>query len=346
MNQTVKLSCDTAEADLDRVFACFQAAFAQAPHDATYILSQTAFEVRAQCHTYLRLTDRALASRGTHRGTPSRIAVGVAGVKGFPVLKWTDPYFEERRVEAVLAKTRYRMHYFLDRGFWQVFDRETGRGMQIMASDDGYPDWDPGSPLRNFVQWRLVQNGGALIHAGTLASGEDGVLLVGAGGSGKSGTVLAGVLHGLGSVGDDYVFVNTKTMAASALFDTLKQDTDGLVRLGLSDHGAIPKQTNWQNKHQFYLPDLAPDACRETIRLKALFLPAISNAAQTTMTPATAKEGFLALAPSGVSQIPGDRPVLYATAAEVARRLPCYHLHLGTDPAEISNVIRTFIDEN
>ena len=35
----------------------------------------------------------------------------------------------------------------------------------------------------------------------------DGVLLAGAGGAGKSGTTLAGILHGLSSVGDDYVAV-------------------------------------------------------------------------------------------------------------------------------------------
>ncbi|WP_342071656.1 hypothetical protein [Yoonia algicola] len=330
---------------LARVFDHFDAMFAEAPYERSFGIAGQRFTVRSCSDAYLSQAERALASTPSTCQSGTRIAVGVAGKGGFPKLTWGSQYFVERGVEAALAKTRYRLHHFPDKSFWQVFDRQTGSGVQIMPTEHGYPDWDPGSPLRNFLQWQLAKDGGALIHAGSLAVDGRGVLLAGAGGSGKSGTVLSGILHGLQTVGDDYVFVDPASLTAYPLFDTLKQDHAGLKRLQLEDHPAIPKQVNWQNKYQFYLSDFGEAGRPDHIQLGALLLPKVSGAAKTTLTTATAKEAFLALAPSGVSQIPGDRPLLYAVAAEVSRRLPCYRLDLGPDPAEIARAIRQCIAE-
>jgi hypothetical protein len=335
---------ENVAASLARVFDHFEAMFADAQYERSFGIAGQRFRVRSCSDAYLSQADLALASTPNTDQPAARIAVGIAGKGGFPTLTWGSQYFVERGVEAALAKTRYRLHHFPEKSFWQLFDRQTGCGIQIMPTEHGYPDWDPGSPLRNFLQWQLAKDGGALIHAGSLAVDGRGVLLAGAGGSGKSGTVLSGILQGLQTVGDDYVFVNPVSLTAYPLFDTLKQDHVGLKRLQLDKHPAIPKRVNWQNKYQFYLPDLGHKG-PDHIQLGALLLPKITGAAKTTLTITTAKEAFLALAPSGVSQIPGDRPLLYSVAAEISRRLPCYRLDLGPDPAEITRAIRHYIAE-
>jgi hypothetical protein len=181
------------------------------------------------------------------------------------------------------------------------------------------------------------------VHAGTLGIRDKGVLLAGAGGSGKSGTVLSGILSGLTTVGDDYVFVAQNALRAYPLFETLKQDESGLRRLGILGHPAVPQATNWQNKYQFFIRDLGLEPQPQSLSLHALLLPRIFGGARTEFVEISAKDGFLALAPSGVSQIPGDRPLLYATAAEISRRLPCYEMRLGSNPEEVSDAIRKFI---
>ena len=63
--------------------------------------------------------------------------------------------------------------------------------------------------------------------------GGRGALIVGASGSGKSGTTLAGLMNGLQSVGDDYVVVDQgATIVAHSVFKLFKQDLDGLKRVG------------------------------------------------------------------------------------------------------------------
>lgn len=185
----------------------------------------------------------------------------------------------------------------------------------------------------------------SLLHGGTLALNGNGVLLAGEGGTGKSSTVLAGIFLGLQSVGDDYVLVDAAKRTARPVFNTLKQDETGLRRLGQWGHAAVPKAVNWQGKHQFYLPDVVEGASASYIDLKAILLPHFTHGDQTSISQIDAKSAFIALAPSGVSQIHCDRARLFSVAGQVARQLPAFRLNLGTEPNEIVAVLRQFLEE-
>jgi hypothetical protein len=152
------------------------------------------------------------------------------------------------------------------------------------------------------------------------------------------------VLHGLKTVGDDYVLAGIGDgVDVWPLFTTLKQDPAGYQRLRLDRHLGLALPLNWQGKHQFTLPALGGAAQADHLRIVALALPHLSGAAQTTVRPATAKEAFLALAPSGVSQVPGDRDASFALAAALARRLPAWHVDLGPDPADVASRLEALI---
>ncbi len=329
--------------DIGALFQRFEDLFERGSAVLDLPVAGCRFQVRTEIASYVRFAERAIFASGPAGAGIVRIAIGVAGRGDWPVLRWAASHYNEREIESVLAPSRYRLHFMPDIGFWQLFDRATARGFQIMAAPDGFPKWDPGSPLRNLIQWHLGQTGGALLHAGSLGIDGKGVLLAGAGGSGKSGTVLSGILHGLETVGDDYVFVRRGPLTAHPVFETLKQDPAGIRRLGLGQHPAVPQDMNWQGKYQLFLRELRPAARTEALSLKALLLPAVSGKDRTSVRPVSARDAFLALAPSGVSQIPGDRSLLYATAADVARGLPCYRLDLGPDPAEVAATLLEFI---
>lgn len=343
----IQLTPSTLERDLERLYYQVDPLFAAARHRRDYFIAGERFATCSDLQAYLDSTDRALASTASPGapGAPgARILIAVGGENGCPKICWATRHFEERRIDAILAPTRYRMYFYEPLNYWQVYDRQTATGLQIQSLADSFPTWDSGSPLRNFLQWRLAAHGGALVHAGTLGIGNKGVLLAGAGGSGKSGTVLGGILSGLTTVGDDYVYVTPDDMCAYPLFETLKQDASGLDRVGLRGHPAVPAETNWQGKYQLFLRDLTHDARVPSLTLNALLLPTISDGDRTLAEPISAKEAFLALAPSGVTQIPGDRPLLYTTAAAISRALPCFRLHLGRDPAEVSAALYSLIE--
>ncbi len=288
---------------------------------------------------YAEAAARGLADvTGTDAGSEIRVLVATSGhFPGLVTPHWCARYFQTRDVEAELRATPFRCNYFPDLGFWQLYDRERRLGLQVMARDDGYPPWDLSSPLRNFIHWALARGGRGLVHAGTLAVDGVGVMLAGAGGSGKSGTVLSGVAAGLETVGDDYVLaeINAEAVRARPLFTTMKQDPEGLARLRLGALTAA-RGLNWQGKAEFAVDDVRRGALTDQVEIRAILVPEVARAHQTTVEPAGAKEAFLALAPSGVSQVPGDRENTFALCGALSRRLPAYRLKLGLCPNEVA----------
>lgn len=340
----IVLTEDQLEAGLDRLFGRFDAAMEACRFARRYRLAETSVDVHSSLSDYLVLCDAALTQAGTTANPSGRLLVSVEGTEGCPRLRWCSPFFRERDIEGRLRSTRYRLHLQPDEGFWQVYDRDTGRGWQIMKSASGFPAWDPGSPLRNLLHWQLNEAGCALIHAGTLAHAGRGALLAGAGGSGKSGTVITGLLHGLQTVGDDYVGVDPGRMRAFPIFNTLKQDDPGLRRMGLLGHRAIPPSRNWQGKYQFSVHHIGPGLLADSMAVDMVLLPRVTGEPSTRFESVSPMDAFLALAPSGVSQIPGDRTVQARVAAAVLRRVPSYRMWLGTDPAEVVASMRQFLE--
>lgn len=340
------VTTDTLPDYLDGLFLDFDQAFGAAPFTVTRGIAGQNFCFKSCDSAFSAMIETGLAGNDCDRGRfDCRILVSHGGTGGMPFPPvWAEPFYRERVLEAALAPTKYRVHYFLDKSFWQVFDVSTKRGIQLMQSPDMYPDWEPGSPLRNFLHWHFGALGLRLVHAGTLAEGGTGVLLAGSGGSGKSSTVVAGVIHGLQSVGDDYVVVrNRPSIVAYPLFSTLKQDPAGYDRLRLATVLDAPAAINWQGKHQFHMSDISKSVQPDKISIRALCIPKITHGSKTRVVPASHKEAFLALAPSGVSQIPADRDKGFAFYAGLARDLPCMTLELGTDPVEISGEVRKLI---
>jgi len=257
--------------------------------------------------------------------------------------RWSARYFREREVEAEIRETRFRLHYFDECDFWQIFDRETSTGYQLMPHALGYPKWDPGSPLRNFVHWQLLEVGHSLMHAGTLGNSGRGIMLAGEGGSGKSATVLSGIMHGLNSVGDDYVaFQQEKSITASKAFEIVKLDPDRMEKLGIgTSDGEAP---NWQGKHLLALDTVAGRSMPSSMTINAICLPFVAGKSRTKIARASAQEAFLALAPSGISQIPSARAEMFGFAASMSKKLPAYRVALGTEPDELVGVLKEFVE--
>lgn len=268
---------------------------------------------------------------------------GVAG--GAPPAVW-DPRqpCHPQRLSNVLSAAGLQASYFHDLDHWHILDHEAGVAVQLMRGPGQYPPWETGAPLRPFLHWHYARAGRRLTHGGTLGVAGRGVILAGGGGSGKSGTVIAGLLHGLQSVGDDYVLLDAdEPVTARPVYATLKQDSAGFQRLGLRDVLGDDLSLNWQGKHQFTIADIARQPVPERLTIGALFVPEVSGSARSTIIPMARAEAMIALAASSIYQMPGERESGFHFLADVTRRLPCYRLMLGSNPSEIADRIGSFI---
>lgn len=227
---------------------------------------------------------------------------------------------------------------------WDLFDPATNTGVRLLPHPRAYPEWESTAPLANLLGWVMRAKGKMVMHAASLGIGNQGVLMAGPGGSGKSGTTLAGVANGLQSVGDDYCVVSIEPLpVARPLYRMMKQDTKGLARVGIN--GAFGP-LNWQGKHVFDLREVFPNAAMDMINIKAVLLPKVSHLAQTVIEPASAFEALQALAPSTMLQLGGDRAATFKACADVVRAVPAYHLLLSENSSEVAAAVKDFISGN
>ena len=253
--------------------------------------------------------------------------------------------FTSREFDTVLAREGLRGFYYHDAPSWQFYDPVARKGVHTMPHPMAIAPWETGSPLRLFLHWASASAGMRLTHAATLGTGNRGALIVGASGSGKSGTTLAGYLHGLTTAGDDYVLVDEgPTVTAHAVYRGFKQDEAGLARAGL-DVGRIGDATlNWRGKYEFDAMTFRPDAFVGTMPVNAILLPAIARLPRTRIEPVPAKVAALALAPSAVFQLPGDADDAFTFFARLTRQLPAFRVLLSEDPAEIADAIGNHLE--
>ncbi|WP_378948483.1 serine kinase [Mesorhizobium sp. ANAO-SY3R2] len=288
-----------------------------------------------------------MATTAPASGSPASIFLAHPAIGAMqPSARWGEELFSQQAFSARLEANGLRGSYFHDLRYWQFYDVEKRSGVQLMLSADGCPPWEFGAPLRCFLHWEYAARGQRLTHAGTLGIGGKGVLLAGGGGAGKSGTVVAGLLAGLDSVGDDYVLMDLSDGRATArpLFTTLKQDPAGFERLGLAARLPEPGELNWQGKYQFRVQDIAPRGVANRLEIAALLVPRISGGNKSIIEPLSRKDALMALAPSGIAQMPGERESGFRFFGELTRQLPCFRLSLGTRGDEIAETIAAFLE--
>jgi hypothetical protein len=185
-----------------------------------------------------------------------------------------------------------------------------------------------------------------LVHAATLGVEGQGVLIAGAGGAGKSGLTLAGVSAGLDSVGDDYVILDARSApTVYPVFRYAKQDEAGCRRLGLSRFIDDLGPANWQGKFEFDFERLGRGRRAESMAIVAILVANVCNRAGTVVRPTDARSAMLALAPTNVLQLPGDRAGGARAFAELARMLPCYRIEIGRDPDAAADAVGEFLQK-
>ena len=255
------------------------------------------------------------------------------------------PNGDRRAFERTLERAGLRAVPPFSSRLWDVMDRSGNRAIQLSQSRRDYPEWDGGAPLRIALHWAALDRGLRLIHGASLGHGDTAVLITGPGGAGKSGTVLAGIAHGLRTVGDDYVVIEPgDPPIAWQAYRLLKQDDAGIARLpGLADR-IVDRRLNWQGKLEIDPESLFPGCLDERQTIRAIVVPKIDGASRSVIEPIDHDQAFDALARSTLQQFPAEQASGFLFCKRLARSLPCFGMSLSRDPGDVATTLQAFLE--
>lgn len=205
------------------------------------------------------------------------------------------------------------------------------------------------APARTLLHWILSQHGRRLVHAAAVAPpGSDiGVLLAGAGGSGKSTTAMLCLGAGFHYAGDDYTAVSqpdaTNGPRAHSLFATAKLTATSLALLPFLTPGIRLAPTK-DEKGVIDLNAICPERLADSIALGAVIVPQVRGG-KTGVRRISQAEALRALAPTTLLQLPGSGNDTFRDLSRLAASLPAWSLDLGDDLDEIPGHVARTLEE-
>jgi hypothetical protein len=209
------------------------------------------------------------------------------------------------------------------------------------------PWWERAAPLRAALFWALGGPRRHLVHAGAVGDEQrGGVLLAGAGGSGKTTVALASLRAGMSYVADDYLLLDTEAApVAWNLFGIAKLDAGHMARFPeLACETTISAEPVPDEKAILDVHRLMPRALASSLPIRAVLVPRIRGG-HARLRPASAGEALLALAPSTAFQMPFDGGRVMGALAAAARAVPAFALDVGDDPRELAQAVDRALDE-
>jgi hypothetical protein len=255
---------------------------------------------------------------------------------------WPFPYADVRHLERLHVSADRRIYVRLDEDTrtWHVFDRRLGRAAIWTRDASQLPDWERSFPLRTLLNWLLAPSPWSLAHAAVVCARGRGLLLAGAGGSGKSTTTAAWLRLGLETLGDDFAAVTAEgEPRAQALFDTLKLDERSLAFFpelaGRADRAGLAQS----GKARIHLSEALPGQLRSACRLAAIVVPRVVPGEDTRVQPLPKTAALRALVPSTVFLTRGAEIETSAKLGALVRRLPAWDLRIGGDPDQAARAL-------
>ena len=220
-------------------------------------------------------------------------------------------------------------------GIVTMYDSERQVAYYHVRSMADLPTWEDAAPLRGLWHWWATSFGGQLVHGAAVAHAGEGILLAGAGGSGKSTTSINLFRHGWRFAGDDYVLLTGGARpVAHSLYQTAKLDAAFAAREWC--HWDAVRKSPFRSgaKQVLLLHRECPDRVAREIPITSIVLPRVSQVPHGEVRPTTGAHALRALAPTTVCQLPygGERTIAFLT--KFVARVPAYAFDVGRDLAD------------
>ena len=245
---------------------------------------------------------------------------------------------------AIFRSEALRLVYHIGPGMLTALAPGAGQAWVWIADVTDLPFWEKAAPFGVVWRWWLAEVGHTVLHAGTVATGAGGVLLVGSGGSGKSTASIACLEDGFRYAGDDYVVLDPDGSTIHSLYGTGKLEHEHLDRVTNPRGDSVPNPD--VPKRVLMLADSHPDLVVPSLSVHAVLAPRLRpQRQQTTFRPISSAEAIRATAPSSMIQLPDGKQRDLAAIAGLVRALPAYSLELGSDVSTIPGAVRRLLRE-
>ncbi len=193
------------------------------------------------------------------------------------------------------------------------------------------------APLRAQLRWLGMDRGLHLMHAAAVGRDRDGLLLMGAGGAGKSTTAFAAMLAGMAFVADDFCVLRPEPDGSTTVMPlvTVGRATENTLALlpGLGDR-VVNRGAPADHKAEIELGDVITPAL--TVRALAVPVQTQASGAPRRVRPGEFVRRVLL---GTMSAYPGMADVSFRFLARLAEALPCFELPLGPDLANVEDLI-------
>ncbi len=209
-----------------------------------------------------------------------------------------------------------------------VLDRTRGTIRALMCDPRMRESWKRAKPLQLPLSVFFADRGIDLLHGGLVSLGGTGVLLAGAGGSGKSTVALASLLTGLDFLGDDCVAMKETSgrFEGYSVFGSGCLERAHLASFPLLGDGHLD---NPRGKAVLPAARLFGGQMAPSTTIRGIVLPHVTGGSRVSIRPASGKETLLALAPSSILKRAMPAGPALARMARMVRSLPAYHLDMG-----------------
>ena len=256
----------------------------------------------------------------------------------------------EDGIDVDLSKDHYQIIYYR---YWNkllLFDHKAKIGICIYNSIQDIAWWEKSAYLKEIFHIWSKELPAQLIHGGAIATGENnGYLLIGKGGSGKSTSCINLMLNGYNYLGDDYVWVefgddgNNKVVS---LYQTAKLRTDNFLKnfMHLEKHLINPDSFR-QTKAILKLDDLLQKRWIKTAIIKGILHPKITNGDTSSIEKNSSLNTFLSLAPNTIMQQTVNRKNSYKKISYLINTSKCYRWKLSTDINTNIDVFTNFVEQ-
>ena len=232
------------------------------------------------------------------------------------------------------------------RGIWNLYDMRTHTGVYWVRNGKELPSWEAGAPLRILINWLAFQQDIQLVHAAGLSFNGHGILLTGAGGSGKSTTTAAAIQSGWGTAGDDFILVKgIDSPVGHCIYDTIKLTGMALKALPDLARRAVNPLRTVDDKARIHLQQVYPSQLIPELPISVIFSIAISHEKTTEIYPVTRADIMKALAPSTLFMLRTGMKESFTKLSALVKHLPCYHIRLGENPFEAIETLELFLKQ-
>lgn len=221
------------------------------------------------------------------------------------------------------------------------FRRDPARLVAAVNDTDSFPVRQKAKPFSRPLALWLNDSGCHFVHAGLVAHQGRGVLLVGAGGAGKSNTALACLDHGLQFLADDYCILDGR-IGHSIYASALLARTD-LARYATARTTAVEPVPADDPKTGLFLAATERASLRSSVPISAIGVCRVASGPDTHVVEGGRASALLGLAPDSVLLLSTRRRGSFAALSELVEHTRCFELRLGRRTAGIADAVRSLV---